>query len=85
MYNSKHRNKKQAKNVDLIFKKVHIKGEKHIAQMYFAFQTTTKFIMADFSEMNFMKGIVILVKVDEIYKILKSTLANDFWSRGGNE
>ena len=81
MYNSKHRNKKQAKNVDLIFKKVHIKGEKHIAQMYFAFQTTTKFVMADFSDFF----IVILVKVDEIYKILKSTLANDFWSRGGNE
>ena len=28
--------------------------------------------MADFYEMHFMKGIVILVKVDEMYKNLKS-------------
>ena len=28
--------------------------------------------MADFYEMDFMKGIVILVKVDEMYKNLKS-------------
>ena len=35
MYNLKHRNKKQAKNV-MIKKKRHIKGEKHIAQMDFA-------------------------------------------------
>ena len=38
-----------------------------------------------FYEMDFMKGIVILVKVDEMYKILKSPPANHFWSRGGNE
>ena len=28
--------------------------------------------MADFYEMDFMKGILILVKVDEMYNILKS-------------
>ena len=28
--------------------------------------------MADFYEMDYMKGIVILVKVDEMYNILKS-------------
>ena len=39
------------------------------------------FIMADFYEMDFMKGIVILVNVDEMYKILESLLANRFWSR----
>ena len=40
--------------------------------------------MTDFYEMGFMKGIIILVKVDEIYIILKS--ANHYWSResGGN-
>ena len=43
------------------------------------FQRTAKFIMADFYEMDFMKGIVILVKADEMYKILKSRLANHFW------
>ena len=37
------------------------------------FQRKAKFIMRDFYEMNFMKGIVILVKVDEMYNILKST------------
>ena len=37
MYNSKHRNKKQVKNVmKNVFKKRHIKGEKRIAQMDFA-------------------------------------------------
>ena len=39
------------------------------------------FIMADFYEMDFMKGIVILVNVDEMYKVLESLLANRFWSR----
>ena len=37
MYSSKHRNKKtNEKCYDLIFKKRHIKGEKHIAQTDFA-------------------------------------------------
>ena len=36
------------------------------------FQRIGKFIMADFHEKGFMKGIAILVKVDEMYNILKS-------------
>ena len=36
------------------------------------FQRKAKFIMVDFYEMDFMKGIIILVKVDEMYNILKS-------------
>ena len=36
------------------------------------FQRTEKFIMTDFYEMNFMKGIAILVKVDDMYNILQS-------------
>ena len=39
--------------------------------------------MAGFYEMDFMKGIVRLVKVDDMYKVLKSPLANCFWSRDG--
>ena len=35
-------------------------------------RTAKKFIMADFYEMNFIKGIAILAKVDEMYNILKS-------------
>ena len=57
-----------------MIRKRHIKGVKHIAPMDFAeilenqtFQKIAKFIMADFYKMNFMKGIVILVKVDEIH------------------
>ena len=46
-----------------------------------AFQRTAKFIMAYFYEIDLFKGIVILVKVDEMYKILKSLLANRVWSR----
>ena len=45
----------------------------------------SKVYMVDIYEMDFMKGIVILVKVDEMYKILKSPLANHFWSKGGSE
>ena len=37
--------------------------------------------MTDFYEMDIIKGIVILVNVDEMYKILKSLLANRFFSR----
>ena len=37
------------------------------------FQRTTKFTMADSYEMDFVKGIVILVKVDEMYKISNHT------------
>ena len=36
------------------------------------FQRTPKFIFADFHKMNFMKGIFILVKVDQMNNILKS-------------
>ena len=35
-------------------------------------RTAKKFIMAEFYEMNFIKGIAILAKVDEMYNILKS-------------
>ena len=36
------------------------------------FQRTAKFIMADFYEMDFMKGIATLVKEDEMCNIFKS-------------
>ena len=59
--------------------KRHIKGDKYITLMDFAedleykmFQRIAKFIMVDSYEMDFMKGIVILVKVDETHNILKS-------------
>ena len=51
-----------------------------------AFQRIAKFIMADFFEMGFMKGIVILVKVDETYNILKSAshcLLDERWDGSG--
>ena len=35
------------------------------------FQRIAKFVMADFFELDFMKGIVILVKVDEMCNISK--------------
>ena len=37
--------------------------------------------MADFYEMDFMKSNVILINIDEMYKILESLLTNRFWSR----
>ena len=50
---------------------------------YLTFQRTEKFTMADFYEIDFMKGIPILAKVDEMFMILKSLLTNLFWSRDG--
>ena len=47
------------------------------------FQRTGKLTIADFYDMDFMKGTVILVKVDDMYKILKSLLTTCFWSRDG--
>ena len=43
--------------------------------------SNVKFIMGDFYKMDFMNGIVILVKVDEMYNILKSLLAISYWQR----
>ena len=37
--------------------------------------------MSDIYEMGFMKGIAILVKVHELYNILKSLLATAYWLR----
>ena len=48
---------------------------------YQTFHRTAKSSMVDFYEMNFMKGIVLLVKVNEMGKILKSLLTNSFWSK----
>ena len=57
----KHRKqKKKLKMLGFDLRKRHIKGEKHIAQMENPiFWTTTKFIMVDFCEMDFSKGIAI--------------------------
>ena len=70
------------------FKKRHINSENTLLKWILlnisenqTFQGTAKFTMADFYEMDFMKGIVIFVKVDEMYSILKSLLTNRFWSR----
>ena len=59
--------------------KRNIKGEKHIASKDFAgylrksdVSENSIFLTVGFYEMDFMKGIVILINVDEICKILKS-------------
>ena len=49
----------------VLIKKRHMNGEKHIVSMDFgeylriAFQRTAKFILADYYEIDFMKGILI--------------------------
>ena len=93
MYNSKDRNKKTSKKCyDLIKKKDIPKVKKaklkwilqNISENQ-TFQRIAKFIMADFYKMDFMKGIVILVTADEMYKIFKSPLAYHFSPRDENE
>ena len=66
-----------------------MKGEKRIAPMDFAnilqnqtLQRTAKFIIAGFNEMYFMRGGVKLVKIDELYNVLKNQLATGYYSRG---
>ena len=44
-------------------------------------QRTAKFIMVNFYEMDFMKDIVVLVRVDKIYNILKSLPTTGYQSR----
>ena len=58
------------------FQQPYMKGQKHIAPMVFGeylrkpgFQRTV---------IDFMKGIVILIKVDEIFNILKCLLATGY-------
>ena len=66
-----------------------MKSGKNIAPMDFSESlrksvsqnSNVKFIMGDFYKMNFINGIVILVKVDEMYNILKSLLAISYWQR----
>ena len=54
----------------LLIRKRHIKGGKHIAPMDFA-EYLRKSDVSEKSKV-YMTGIVILVKVDEMYNILKS-------------
>ena len=86
---SKHRNRKRSGKCYALIKK-DISNKKHIDQMDLQnisenqkVQRTAKFIVAGFYEMDFMKGIVRLAKVDDMQKVLKSPLANRFWSRDG--
>ena len=85
----KHKNIKETKNVMFWFLKKDISKVKNTLFKWILqnisenkrFQRTPKFIMSDFYEMDFMKWIVILINIDEMYKILESLLANRFWSR----
>ena len=43
------------------------------------FQRTAKFIMSDFYGMDLVKGIAILVKVNDLCNSLKSLLATAYW------
>ena len=74
--------KKKQKLLGFDLRKRYIKGKKHIAQIEnHIFRRSAKFIIVDFYEIDFSKGILIYVKVDEMHKILKSLLTHHFWSR----
>ena len=58
-------------------KKTHRRWKTHCSNAFcilenHTFQRIAKFIIADFYKIDFMKGIVISVKVDEMYSIWKS-------------
>ena len=90
---SQYRNKEEAKTVIFWFEKKIPKVENTLLQLILqnilknqTFQRIAKFIMVHFYEMDFMKGIVILVKVDEIYNTLKSAshcLLVERWNGSG--
>ena len=73
------RSNEEAKNVMFGLEKDTSKVENTLLQWILqnifknqTFQRIAKFIMADFYEMNFMKGIVILVNADKMYNIQPS-------------
>ena len=73
--------KDKGKSVMFWFKKTYQRS-KHIVPMGFAvYPRKSDVIMVDFYDMDCMKGIVILVKVDEMYNIFKSLIATGYWSR----
>ena len=74
------RRKEEAKNVMLWLEKDISKVENILVQWILqnilenqTLQRIAKFVMTDFYEMDFMEGIVTLVKVDEMNIILKSS------------
>ena len=70
---------KEAKSFMFLFvKKTYQRWKAHWSN---GFCRREKFIIANFYEMDFMKGVVILEKVDEMYKFLNSLLAYCFCSR----
>ena len=75
----KFRNKEEVKNIMFWLEKDVSKLKNTLLQWILqnilenqTFQRIAKFTMADFYETVFMKGIVILVKLGEMYNILKS-------------
>ena len=65
-----------------------MKGKKHVTPMDLqkilenqTFQRIAKFIMFDYYKMDFMRGNATLVKVDEMYNILKSASHSVFVER----
>ena len=75
-------------------KKKHIKSEKYVTPVDFAehlrksdLSENSKFITIDSYEIDSMKVIVILVKVDKMYNILRSAgmLLVCYWSRDKDE
>ena len=75
----KYRNKEEVKNIMFWLEKDISKLKNTLLQWILqnilenqTFQRIAKFTMADFYETVFMKGIVILVKLGEMYNILKS-------------
>ena len=88
-----HWSKEEAKNVMFWLKKGVSKVENTLFQWFFqnilesqSFQTVAKLIIANFYGIDFMKGIVILVKIAEMYNILKSAshcLLVKRWDRNG--
>ena len=91
---SKNNNKRKSKKCYVLIKKRHIKSEKYVTPVDFAehlrksdLSENSKFITIDSYEIDSMKVIVILVKVDKMYNILRSAgmLLVCYWSRDKDE
>ena len=90
-YRSKHNNKRRIKKCYVLIKKDTSKVKNTLLWWILQnilenqmFQRISKFIMVDSHETDFMKGIVILVKADEM-EISWSLLATVYWLRDEDE
>ena len=71
---------RKSKKCYVLIRKKHIEGG-HCSNGFCRISERTAKFMVDFYKMDFMKGIVLLVKLDEVCTVSWRPLATVYWSR----